>query len=117
MTGFFVKHIIWAKFGKQLNASEIPPEFTELFNHHIFRLYEMGVMDRLKHKYVDKPNEDFGFPEAIALGYENLLFPFGFIALGAILASVVIVGEHIFGRITKLDNGMKFLGLRPKNSN
>ena len=72
---------------------------------------------RLKHKYVDKPNEDFGFPEAIALGYENLIFPFGSIALGTILATAAIIGEHIFGRLTKLDNGMQFLGSRHRNDN
>ena len=72
-------------------------------------------MDRLKHKFVDKPNEDFGFPGAIALGYENLLFPFGFIALGFVLAAVTILGEHLFWRNKKLDNGVEFVGSRPRN--
>ena len=84
-------------------------EFTEMFNYHIFKLYEMGVMDRLKHKYVDKPNKEFGFPEAITLGYENLLFPFGFIVLGMILAASAILVEHaivMMGKVTKTSSGL-----------
>ena len=84
-------------------------EFTEMFNYHIFKLYEMGVMDRLKHKYVDKPNKEFGFPEAITLGYENLLFPFGFIVLGMILAASAIIVEHAIvmtGKFTKTSSGL-----------
>ena len=70
-------------------------EFTELFNYHILKLFEMGVMHRLMQKYVINNNEEYGIAEPITLGYENLFFPFGIILLGAILSVVAIIGEFI----------------------
>ena len=77
-------------------------EFKELFNHHIMKLYEVGVIDRLMRKNVIIQNEEFGIAEAVALGYENVLFPFGIIFLGMVLAVVAIVGEGMSKLMGKL---------------
>ena len=34
-----------------------------------------------------------GYSEAISLGYSNVLFPFGWVAVGLIVAVVVLMGE------------------------
>ena len=66
------------------------------------KLYEVGVIDRLMRKNVIIQNEEFGIAEAVALGYENVLFPFGIIFLGMVLAVVAIVGEGMSKLMGKL---------------
>ena len=77
-------------------------EFTELFNYHIMKLFEMGMVDRLMRKHVIKHDKEYGIAEPITLGYENLFFPFGIILLGVILAGVAVFGESIIKRMVKL---------------
>ena len=42
---------------------------------------------------IRKADEDSGNYEAISLGYENVLFPFGWVVIGLLAAVVVLIGE------------------------
>lgn len=76
-------------------------EFTELFNHHIMKLYEMGVMDRLMRKHVIRHDKQYGLAEPVTLGYENLMFPFGIFILGVVIGGIATVAEGIIKLIMK----------------
>ena len=72
-------------------------EFKEIFNYHIMKLFEMGVVDRLRRKYLFRHDEDYGLLDAVSLGYENLFFPFGIMAMGVVIAGLSMAGEGITG--------------------
>ena len=91
-------------------------EFREAFNYHLLKLTEHGILKRIYNRWPDTSrNEEFGIAEAAILGFENLLFPFGFIALGFVLAAVTIIGEHFIWRNKRLNCGMELVGSRPRN--
>ena len=58
------------------------------------------MLDKLKGKWVRKVEERrFGFGEAIPLGYENVLFPFGIVAIAGVIIAVAELGLKSIGKI------------------
>ena len=83
-------------------------EFTEIFNYHLNRLREAGILTQTWQKW-----KYFGNPETIlsaeypiedgvvagSLGYENLLFPFALLICCGIISVVIVLLEFIFAKI------------------
>jgi ABC-type amino acid transport substrate-binding protein len=51
-------------------------EFVEYFNHHMHKMQQSGSMNRLDRQWKYLANEDFGFPDAVSLGFNQALFPY-----------------------------------------
>ena len=83
-----------------------PPdsELTELFDFHLGRLMERGVMDKIRKKYVpdikrdlsDSGNDDNDDELAIALGYDNVLFPFLLLLSGILVGGGMSILERVY---------------------
>ena len=66
----------------------------ELFSHYLVKMKESGLVDKLQDKWVNKVEERrHGFGDAIPLGYENVLFPFGIVAVALLIGVVIAVAE------------------------
>ena len=69
-------------------------EFFTLLNHHIFLMIENGKTRRLIKKWeVSQYDQKYGMEEAIVLGYEHVLFPYAWLALGITVALPMVLGE------------------------
>ena len=75
-------------------------ELTALFNHNIFKMKESGVIHQILTSNSGDPNQVYGVEEPIVIGYENVLFPFGWLALGMIMILPLVMGEIILGKCT-----------------
>ena len=75
-------------------------EFTALFHHYLLKMQESGILDIL-HKRRGNRNQDYGMSEPIILGFDNLFFPFGCLALGIVVTVPVLLAENI-GRRCKV---------------
>ena len=73
-------------------------ELTSLFNHQICKMKESGVIHQIMTSKSGDPEQVYGVDEPVVIGYENVLFPFGWLALGSIIVVPVILGEMILGR-------------------
>ena len=73
-------------------------ELTALFNHQILTLIESGVIYKAMSGMSRGPDDVYGISDAVVIGFENLLFPFAWVALGSILAMPIILGEMILHR-------------------
>ena len=51
------------------------------------------MWNRLKDKWINKVEEEFQTFQAISLNYDNVIFPFSFLAIGMFVAVIVITGE------------------------
>ena len=68
----------------------------EIFTYHLTKMQESGLLDKLKGKWVSRGGERrFGFGEAIPLGYENVLFPFGIVAIAALVGVIIAAAELV----------------------
>ena len=70
-------------------------EFTKIFSYHLRKMDESGLLHRLEKKWnqiVEKHKTDGG-RRATPLGYENVLFPFMGVILGAVLALSALLCE------------------------
>ena len=76
-------------------------EFFALLNHHIFMMIESGKINRLKMKWAGKYDNKYDMEEAVELGYEHVLFPYAWLALGVVLALPMVLGEICLWAITK----------------
>ena len=70
-------------------------ELTPFFNHHLRRMEENGATAIITLRREDKRDKDFGISEPIVLGYDNLLFPSGWLALGMVISGILVFGEKI----------------------
>ena len=83
-------------FGFQLDS-----EFTDLFNYHLSKLRESGVMGNTFKKYMyPKPETIKALEDALAqtteeLGYGTVLFPFLALTLGSVTALVISLYERL----------------------
>ena len=84
LTGTFV----WTGWGIAKNS-----EFAGLLNHWLHKFDESGIRDRLWKWWTYKGGEQFGVDDAITLGFENITFPFLFIAEGLAAAAVFLILE------------------------
>ena len=105
-----VWHLITPKQLKQLDILEainIPKtlafdknsELMPLFNHHICQMRESGVLHKMLTSASGDPDGVYEMDEAIVIGYENVLFPFGWLALGSVIVVPLIFVEVILGRL------------------
>ena len=52
------------------------------------------MVDKLKGKWINKVEErQYGFGDAIPLGYENVLFPFGILVLSILFVYIIAMAE------------------------
>ena len=74
----------------------------ELFSHYLVKMQESGLVAKLKDKWVNKLEESqfVGFGDAIPLGYENVLFPFGIVAIAILVGAIIVVAELIHYNMT-----------------
>ena len=70
-------------------------EFTMLLNHHLLKMFENGEILKIKHKWTAKYDQEYGMEEPVQLGYEHVLFPCSFLALGIAVAVTMILGEWV----------------------
>ena len=65
-------------------------EFRQLFDHHLFKMEQSGLLDKIKTK--PKPHES-KITSALSLGYNNVMFPFVILLSGFGLALACILIE------------------------
>ena len=70
-------------------------ELFALFNHEVLKMIESGITTKIVSSNTGNPKEVYGISDAIVIGYENLLFPFAWLALGSIIALPIMWGELI----------------------
>ena len=73
-------------------------EFRSMFNHHLIRMEEAGLLGLLRRKWLHVLEEekgvweghdhghDDGEEEALTLGYHNIFLPFAMLGVGAVVA-------------------------------
>ena len=83
-------------------------DLTALFNHHICKMRESGVIQQLLSTSSGNPDQVYGMEEAVVIGYKNILFPFAWLALGLIIAMPIVLGENIIGRFKSKRSSPKF---------
>jgi hypothetical protein len=65
-------------------------ELVDFFNHHLFKMQQSGVQYRVNRDWKYRANEDFGFPEAISLGYGNAAYPF-LLLMGGVCSAICLL--------------------------
>ena len=115
LSGDLDEALIWSFASKEtkqlkqldiLEAIDIPKtlafdkdsELTALFNHNVFKMKENGLIHQILTSKVSDPDQVYGVEDPIVIGYENVLFPFGWLALGSLLIGPLLMGEIILGR-------------------
>ena len=68
-------------------------EFVECFNHHLQKMSEGGLLNRLE-RMIHNP-EIKGKEGAIILGYENMAFPSFALLMGVVLALLLSIAEWL----------------------
>ena len=68
-------------------------EFSALFNYQTLKMIESGIIKRNQKNWAGDRNHEYGMAEPIVLGYDNLFFPFGWLALGIIVAMAILAVE------------------------
>ena len=76
-------------------------EFSTLFNHQILMMIESGKLERIKYQWEGKHDENYEVEEAIVLGYEHVLFPYSWLALGMTMSVPIILAEWMAKRLAK----------------
>ena len=76
-------------------------ELTPFFNHHLRRMEENGATAVITLRREGKRDNDFGISEAIVLGYDNLLFPSGWLAVGMVISGTLVFGEMIVKKLAR----------------
>ena len=71
-------------------------EFTTTLNYQMLMMFESGKLQKINHKWAAKYDMKYGMEEPVQLGYENVLFPYNFLALGIALALPMILCEFMF---------------------
>ena len=61
-------------------------------------MFEGGKIHKINDKWTAKYDKKYGIEDPIPLGYENVLFPYNFLALGIALAIPIILGEYVIKR-------------------
>ena len=91
-------------------------EFTRVFKYHLLNLFESGKIERINHKWMSEKDEDFGMEEPIQLGYEHVLFPCAFLALGLTLALSLTLVEWVAKRSNPKNDLMRTHNEAPRRS-
>ena len=69
-----------------------------------FTLHDCYLWNRLKDKWINKVEEEIQTFQAISLNYDNVIFPFSFLAIGMFVAVIVIMGEYCKRATSKRSN-------------
>ena len=77
-------------------------EFVELFDYHIIRMQERGILDRIRHEWTDNVDQDYGMIEPEAMDIQNTMFVFACVALGIFIAGQVILAEWIYWKCSNM---------------
>ena len=91
---FEVLHLSDSIKYKSSFALQKESEFTQIFNYHIAKLDETGVLDTLRLKYLQKSLSVANPSKSITLGFNNVLFPFLILMLGILFG----VGFSLYER-------------------
>ena len=70
-------------------------ELIKIFNNNLLKMYESGLMTRVKKKWYGEIDEVFEMVDPLVLTFDNLFFPFGCLILGIIFAIPMVVAEVI----------------------
>ena len=95
---------IYISIGMQKNS-----EFAELFDYHIAKMQENGVLNRISQRWTEKADNNYGVVEPAALAIQNVMFLFSCIAFGIFAAAHVIIGEWFFKKCLKTETLAKNL--------
>jgi hypothetical protein len=72
-------------------------EFTKVFNHHLIKMIERGVLNGIKRRW-KKPDlferEECG-SKGVNLGYGEVGFPFMVVLIGAAISAIVVLHERV----------------------
>lgn len=66
-----------------------------MFDFHLLKMKESGVVDKLMTRYKPDPPQTIGTPEAVRLGYDNLIFPALVLSFGTCGALAVVLVERL----------------------
>ena len=81
----------YVSIGLQKNS-----ELVEMFDYHIIKMQENGIIARFKHKWMYNTDKNYyGMAEAVTLEFENLIFPFMCLLVGIVAAATVLLAEWI----------------------
>ena len=64
-------------------------------------MIENGKIERIRNKWYGKHNLNYEMEEAVQLGYEHVLFPYSWLALGIMMGVAIIVAELMSKRLAK----------------
>lgn len=73
-------------------------EFTALFNYHVAKMEQSGILSKLRDKHF---GDVFGHAieitevRKVVLGFDNVLFPFAILGIGAQVTIVILICEKI----------------------
>ena len=95
-------------------AMQKDSEFAELFDHHIIEMQESGLLNRIRHRWIYKANQDYGMAEPASLSIQNIMFVFACIAFGIVLAAYIILAEWFCKKCLKMEAFPGIARLRPR---
>ncbi len=91
--------LIDAKVDQWAFALQQDSEFFDLFNYNMIKLHSAGLIEFLKHKWIDRrePSDicSHNKQEAWAMGYTNLAFPTGILLSGLLLGLALGIAEKL----------------------
>ncbi len=75
-------------------------EFYDIFNYYLLKMEQSGFLDMLHQKWLENPYKDdtkssFDGNTTLALGYDNVLFPFLGLGWGLLASAVLALLEWI----------------------
>ena len=70
-------------------------EFHGIFDYHLMKMKQSGILDKVKSIYLPDPPLTIGISEANQLGYDNLMFPGIVITFGIIGALIILLVEAL----------------------
>ena len=76
-------------------------ELRELFNHHLLKMIESGVVKAITKKWLFLPDEVFELHDPAVLGFNNVAFPFLVLLFWIVCSLVLSLIEHLFRLLKK----------------
>ena len=70
-------------------------EFRGLFNYHLMKMKEAGILDIINSDYLPEPPLVIGVADANPLGYDNLIFPAIVLSFGGFGALIIMALERV----------------------
>ena len=77
--------------------------YSPLFNYHLQKMHEDGVIHRLRMKWLPKQQTGSSSDQPLSLGYNNLVFPFLALVFGCSSALVISICER-FIKLNDVEN-------------